>query len=298
MKMTRQLQLLSTSVLALTFFMSPRAQAETTLCTNITSLPTTITTQGVYCLKQHLSTSLAAGAAITVNVNNVTIDCNEFKIGNLAAGPATSAVGVSATSRINVTVRNCGIRGFRSGVQMTDGDYRVEGSLFDYNTQSGIEVSGDGSSIRGNEVISTGNSTLAGVSSFHGILAAGDIDIIDNNVTGVSARPGSNGTAYGIRTSSMDSGAIRSNRVRNLVSHGIGSRRGIWNEDGNRNTIEGNTIVMAGNLLVGDAGIRCGGNLILSGASRNNTILGTGVLGTVFGLLNCTSVAGDYVNPL
>lgn len=298
MDITKQLRLLSTLALVLACFVSPRARAETTICTNITSLPTTISTQGVYCLHQHLSTTLASGSAITVAVNNVTIDCNEFKIGNLAAGPTTNAVGISAVSRNNVQVRNCGIRGFRSGVQMINGDYRVENSRFDYNTQSGIEVSGDGSSIRGNEVISTGNSTVAGVTSFRGILASGDIDIIDNNVTDVSATSGSNGTAYGIRTDGMDSGAIRGNRIRNLASDGGGSRRGIWNADGNRNTIEGNTIVMSGSLIVGDVGIRCGDGLILSGASRNNTILGTGILGTALGLVNCTSVAGDYVNPL
>jgi hypothetical protein len=54
------------------------AAAETVTCTEITSLPTTISTQGVYCLKKHFILNLASGAAITVTVNNVTIDCNEF----------------------------------------------------------------------------------------------------------------------------------------------------------------------------------------------------------------------------
>jgi hypothetical protein len=201
---------------------------------------------------------LATGAAITVTTNNVTIDCNEFKIGNLAAGPTTNAVGVSATNRINVTVRNCGIRGFRSGVQMTNGDYRIEGNQFDVNTQNGVLVSGDGSSVKGNEILSTGNSTAGGITAFHGIQASGDIDIIDNNISGVSATPGTNGSAYGIRTDSMDSGIIRANRVRNLSSDGSGARRGIWNADGTRNSIESNTIVMTGGLLGADAGIRCG----------------------------------------
>jgi hypothetical protein len=121
---------------------------------------------------------------------------------------------------------------------------------------------------------------------------------IDNNISGVSATPGTNGSAYGIRTDSMDSGIIRANRVRNLSSDGSGARRGIWNADGTRNSIESNTIVMTGGLLGADAGIRCGDGLILSGASRNNTILGTGIVGTALGLINCTSIAGDYVNPL
>src|SRR5690554_5554987 len=87
------------------------ASAETTECTVIDSIPAVISSQGVYCLKKHVSGALASGAAISVNTNNVTIDCNEFKIGNLAAGPATQATGISASGRNNVTVRNCGIRG-------------------------------------------------------------------------------------------------------------------------------------------------------------------------------------------
>lgn len=273
------------------------AAAEVNECINITSIPTVITTQGVYCLKQHVSAGLASGAAVTVNTNNVTINCNEFKLGNLGAGPSTSAVGIKADSRLNVTVRNCGIRGYRTGVELVNGDYRVENNRLDNNTQTGIFVSGDGSAIRGNQILDTGDSPLAGLTGFHGINASGDVDIIDNNVSGVVAN-GSNGTAYGIRTEGMDAGLIKGNRVRNLVSAGIGSRRGIWNQNGNRNTVEGNTIVMGGGLLAADAGIRCGDGLILSGASRNNTVLGTGVLGLALGLINCTSVAGDYVNPL
>ena len=45
------------------------ARAEVQNCTNITAIPATISTQGVYCLKQHVSAALASGAAITINVN-------------------------------------------------------------------------------------------------------------------------------------------------------------------------------------------------------------------------------------
>jgi hypothetical protein len=276
------------------------AVAETVNCTNITSIPTVITTQGVYCLKQHVSASLASGAAITVNTNNVTIDCNEFKIGNLAAGPTTNAVGISADTRNNITVRNCGVRGFRTGIQLVNGVYRVEDNSLDQNTQTGLHVSGAGSAIRRNEVVDTGDTSLAGVTTFHGIFGEGDVDVIDNLVDGVVASGGSNGTAYGIRTDNMNGGTVKGNRIRNLVKDGSGNRRGIWNESGVRNTFEANTIVMdADGLLGADAGLRCGGSLlILNGAARDNTILGTGLLGEVLGLVNCTSISGNFVNPL
>lgn len=286
-------------VLAAAAYAAP-ASAEIVNCTEISSLPASITTQGVYCLKGHLTSSMASGAAITVNTNNVTIDCNDFKVGNLAAGPATNAVGFAADKRLNVTVRNCGIRGFRSAMELTNGMYRIEDNLLDHNTQTGAIISGDGSVIRRNEVNDTGGSTIGGVKNFHGIYANGETDIIDNTVTGVMATPRSNGTAYGIRSQGMNGGVIKGNRVRKLAAVGLGSNLGIWNEDGNRNSVEGNTVILNGGLLSGDVGIRCGGGLVLNGASRLNTVLGTGVVGLVRGLLNCTSVVngGDYVNPL
>src|SRR5690606_9034000 len=52
----------------------------------IDSLPATISQQGVWCLRKNLSTNISTGHAITIAANNVTIDCNDFKIGGLAAG--------------------------------------------------------------------------------------------------------------------------------------------------------------------------------------------------------------------
>ena len=40
---------------------------------------------------------LAGGAAITIATNNVTIDCNGFKLGGLSAGPSTFANGIQAS---------------------------------------------------------------------------------------------------------------------------------------------------------------------------------------------------------
>lgn len=276
----------------------PSARAETQDCTNITAIPATISTQGVYCLKQHVSGALASGAAITINVNNVTLDCNEFKIGNLAAGPSTQAVGVLASGRLNVTVRNCGIRGFRSGVMLTDGVYRVESNAFDHQTQSGIMVSGDGSLLRDNDVVSTGGSTVPGTGEFTGISGSGDMDIIDNTIDAVVATDGGDGDVIGILTTGNDAGTIKGNRIRNLVKDGSGARAGIWNSGGSHVAIEGNTVVLDSPLVLGEAGIRCGDGLILNGASRDNTILGSGLLNEALALLNCSPAGGDFVNPL
>src|SRR5687768_5499102 len=79
----------------------------------IDALPVVIGTQGVWCLRDNVSTAISSGAAITIATNNATIDCNDFKIGNLAAGPSTNAIGIQASNRRNATIRNCTIRGFR-----------------------------------------------------------------------------------------------------------------------------------------------------------------------------------------
>ncbi len=62
-------------------------------CTGfIDSVPATITTQGTWCLRKNLATNITTGNAITIATNNVTIDCNDFKIGGLAAGSASRAI--------------------------------------------------------------------------------------------------------------------------------------------------------------------------------------------------------------
>ena len=85
-------------------------------CTGfIDSVPATIATQGVWRLRAHLGTAITTGAAINIAANNVTIDCNDFKLGGLAATDASAAMGISASGRQNATVRRCQLRGFFQG---------------------------------------------------------------------------------------------------------------------------------------------------------------------------------------
>ncbi len=91
-------------------------KADTTNCTEITAVPMVITVQGIYCFKANISTNIASGNGIEIQTNNVIIDFNNFKLGNLAAGAATSAIGVYALNRKNIILRNANIRGFMEGV--------------------------------------------------------------------------------------------------------------------------------------------------------------------------------------
>ena len=102
MKTSRPLITLLFSVLSLAFIFLSAAQAETTECTVITSLPYAINTQGIYCLKGNLESNMTSGNAITINTNNVVLDLNGYKIGGLAAGAGTNANGIFAGQRQNI----------------------------------------------------------------------------------------------------------------------------------------------------------------------------------------------------
>ncbi|MEZ0469296.1 right-handed parallel beta-helix repeat-containing protein [Luteimonas salinilitoris] len=261
------------------------ASAETTNCTNINSLPVTISTQGVYCLKQNLSTGINAGAAITINTSNVTIDCNDWKIGGLAAGADTDANGVYANARSNITIRNCGIRGFRRGLWFpgSEGGYHlIENNRFDLNTSYGIQTRGDGTTIRGNRVYDTGGSTI--VAYAYGIDAWDNADVIDNAVSGVYATPGQNGGAVGIISSSNEGGEVSRNRVSGLIEDGAGSKRGIW-ANGGRPVIRYNTLISNIAPDANDYGIACNSS---AAVARENIIIGYGA--PALTINGCTSV--------
>lgn len=248
-------------------------------CTGfVDSLPATINTQGTWCLRDNLSTGISAGNAITVGTNNVTLDCNNFKVGGLAAGVATTAVGINSQSRFNTTVRNCQVRGFQTGVFIASGGgHVVENSSFDGNTFRGIYLVSSGSMIRGNLVVDTGGSTNI-PDEARGIYAGGGVDVIDNTVNGVAAID-ANSTGYGIFTQSNGEGSVVGNRVRGVVSSGTGAAYGIWNNNSGRSVIRGNIVQGLGAAF--GSGIRCTSN---QATSRDNV-----VVGFPSGVLNCVT---------
>ena len=192
----------------------PPAAAETyqTCAGFIDSVPAVISTQGVWCFRKDLSTEMASGNAITINTNNVTIDCNHFKLGGLAAGDATGTTAILASGRQNTTIRNCNVRGFLVGVSLqgsTAGN-RVEDNRFDDNLWMGIAVAGDQNLVQRNSVFSTG-----GAQTFN-IGISADADIIDNTVSDVFT---ANPVAFVIGIAANGPGnTVVGNRVRNLAS--------------------------------------------------------------------------------
>jgi len=238
----------------------------------ITSLPAVIATPGTWCLKQDLSTAITTGIAITISTDNVTVDCNDFKLGGLAAGSATHALGIHAANRYHVTVRNCNIRGFNSGLTLNagggiGGKYLVEDCRFDGNTYKGLDVDGDGSMVRRNRVFDTGGSTINTLA--FAITTSGSVDILDNTISGVAATSGGGGYARGISTDLNTSGRIIGNGISGLLGDGSGTAYAIENNSSDRISIRNNNLVGDGGS--GSVGMICTSS---SGRAKDNVVSG------------------------
>lgn len=249
-------------------------------CNNfIDSLPASISTQGVWCLRKDLATNITSGSAIRIETNNVTIDCNDFKIGGLAAGTGTSAMGVyTAPGKRNATIRNCNVRGFSTGIYLSVGGsgHLVEDNRVDNSRMTGIQILGEGSRAQRNRVFDTGGPWTMFVvggtySSAAGMEVAGDV--LDNVVTNVfSSSAADIVTTTGIRIVG-DGYDVRRNRVRKLMARGAAGRAwGIDVNDGPHSRIDSNHIVADDGFTAPGAGIRgrmawdvfCGRNTIAS----------------------------------
>jgi hypothetical protein len=258
-------------------------------CTGtITSLPAVISTQGTWCLKTDLATAITSGQAILINTDNVTIDCNDFKLGGLAAGSGTLTIGIEASNRSNLTVRHCNIRGFYTGVSFdsSGGGHTIEDNRFDGNTYQAMLVLGDGSVVRRNRVFNTGgstqNATAIGISTYE------SVDVLDNTVSGVLATSGGGGGAMGIYTQSNLNGRIVGNGVRGLVKDNTGAARAIFAIFSDRITLRKNDLVGDGG-SVNSLGLYCGS---ANGRAKDNTISGFETA-----RIGCNDSGGNAVLP-
>ena len=205
----------------------------------IDALPATISTQGVWCLHHDVATAITSGNAITIDANNVTLDCNGFKIGGLAGGPGTWARGVHVPfGRVNATVRNCSVRGFQYGLFLFGDRHLVERNRLDANTVIGIVSNGNGIVIRANAVNDTGGAPDERDAT--AIYAQGSgTRVVDNSIHGVvpAGWPDGQKLPYGIL---IERGIAQGNRVTGLVQNGIQPAAGIIVGNDGRAIVRGN----------------------------------------------------------
>ena len=194
-----------------------RAETVATCAGYIDTLPATICTGGTWCLDHDLATSMTSGNAITIAANNVTIDCNGFKIGNLAAGAGTDTTGI-LVDRLNTTVVGCHFRGFEAPIVGVGAHgARIEDNLFEGGHYYGLYLAGDGTSIRGNRFVDIG-----GANGGEAIRVAGRGEIRGNTIDGVAPQAGNTAGIVG-----YGDFLVIDNTIRGLVAPIAGNESGI-----------------------------------------------------------------------
>jgi len=187
-------------------------------CTGyVDSLPATLSSPGLWCLRRNLSIGQDSGAAITIAANNVTVDCNDFKLDGLGAGLDTLAFGILAQGRANTTVRHCAVRGFYVGIRLVGSGHLVEDNRFVGNTHNAIWTDGDGTTIRRNHIFDTGGGTQAPYDV--ALETSGVVDLLDNTIAGVAPSANfPNAYARAVRALKADGSVIAGNLIRDLVA--------------------------------------------------------------------------------
>jgi nitrous oxidase accessory protein NosD len=286
-------------LLAVAGALSRPAAAETTICTQITSIPWTISTPGVYCLDSDFNVALSSGAAITIGASNVTLDMNRHVLSNLGAATGNTAYGISVSQQKNVVIKNGSVLGFYLGVGLFDSSpyTTTQGNLIqdiaaERNTtfamyiegQSnvayhnrvtqtggssgaiGIIVIGPDNVVRNNEVIGTGSTTVDGI-AIYGYSSTGLI-VEDNRVSGVASPVSS--VSDGIYFYGSSHAVIRNNSVDKADTSGAGYTRsfGIAFDSSTDNAVVGNQITTFYYGIYASSGssAQTSGNIVIGGS--------------------------------
>jgi hypothetical protein len=252
------------SALTLLLLGSMPAAAETLTCTDVPTLPTTISASGHYCLNKNFTQSFAT-AAVNITVSNVVLDCNNHIVTNTGASAIT---GVYANNKSLVTVRNCTLQGFTRGIgffETTAGlsrANRIEHNDLRKSKLAGIQIAGASNIIDGNRVTENQGDSSAYT---YGILlssfdAQGAGNVIQNNVINNIA-PANYVRVVGIQLLDVQNTVIQGNSISamwpplDLGVYGI-----IGSSTVLGTTVVGNTILSAtGTPSAGGGGISYGG---------------------------------------
>jgi parallel beta-helix repeat protein len=231
MRRSRLLSLAATALL-----LPAAASAETFTCTEIASLPATISTSGHYCLHRNFVQDFTSHIAIDIEADDVVLDCNDHTVRDTAAASNGSGVYAYADRR-RVVIRHCNFDGFYYGinfVSLTSGarDNIVQDNSVVRARAAGIYVWGSGNLIENNRVTEL-RGDLAGTNPT-GIFVAGPSNIGSGNVirgnliANFKPTPPS-GTPYsiGINLSGLQDTVVSDNTVTGVYAHTGGGTYGI-----------------------------------------------------------------------
>jgi hypothetical protein len=222
--MNRLIQLAAIALLGLP------AAAYAQSCTAISTIPTTITKPGTYCLTADASVNMTTGNGISIASHDVTLDCGGHQLRNIATANTGNATAIQFSNRHNVVVKQCrviggwsigidayqdntkpntnyyvqiqdnyvagplwhGIRAFGSAIEVTNNTvYDIGGKLNQYAI--GIRVGGSNAGFKMHVV--NGNKVIGTNSPYsaaYGIFSDGTVSgaFLENGIAGTSAPAG------------------------------------------------------------------------------------------------------------
>lgn len=223
--------------LALALLAPVAAQAESTQCTPVTSVPITVSAPGSYCLTGDLtSTVTGTDVAITIDADYVTLDLNGHSL--VGPGSDTGGRGILALAHHDVHVRNGTVRGFSYGVWLLDkmgvgipaplglSSRNEVADLLVEDTRYGIASIGTYARILRNRVLDV---KAVGISASSNALSGGNgaIYVVGNEVVNLAAPAGSSATVLGISVGSPGS-LIQDNAVTTLRGPSGSSAIYVW----------------------------------------------------------------------
>jgi hypothetical protein len=228
--------------------LSQPACSETTICTQITTIPWTITAPGVYCLISDLSAVVTYGSAIQINASDVTLDLNRHALTNFQTAVGTFAIGISAYQQRNVVIKNGSVQGFWIGVALLDAspyttmqDSVIEDMDAERNLSSALYVQGQGNLVWHNRATQT-----VGASGAAAIVASGPNNIIRNNEV-VATAGTANGNAFAIWAYLCNGLIVEDNRIIGVAAASASAVTiGVYVLYSSQAVIRGNTVESAG----------------------------------------------------
>jgi hypothetical protein len=248
----------------------------------IDTLPAVISTPGVWCLRKDVGTGIATGTALSIAANNVTLDCNGFRVGGLAGGPDSQAWGIASTA-LATTIRGCSVRGFAVGIRPGGHGALVEDNRLEGTTAIGIWVGGDAALVRRNRLLDIG-----GRADPASAIVSEDVDRVelrDNEIDGVAS------TGASVQGFALVGGVghlVAGNTLRGLVPGTESPAGGI--------VLSGATAIVAGNQLESPSS----NGAALSCTDTENIVRDNSMLGFASGIAGsgCNDDGGNVHRPL
>jgi hypothetical protein len=261
-------------------------------CTAVTAVPATISASGKYCLARDFTINSTSAKAITINANDVTLDCDGHTLKNLATADNGSSAGIYFSSRNGIVIRNCRILGgFTSGIIANQANTQPNRTYY----------------------VNIEHNYIAGP-FFYGILAYGSaLEISGNRIYDIGGQ--ANSDAFGIRVGGTTAGGPRFHLVQdNLVAGTTSPTRsayGIYSDNSLASIfIKNGVTASAGNASFGGFGLRIGGfynrisdNHVVGAGNANDVGIysddGTtscydNYIRAQLGTTNCDATLGNY----